>query len=135
MIVYGLQSKTDRKMKEVIDQIESYTEKKKELEDTSSGYYVSNIQKDLEYIKNQDLELFDIIMEFLHYDKYPNNDIWFWIHMQWFQTSIRCKEIMIWMEELQKSVPNPQPTPLWYDLNYPIRGHLDTQRKCLSTLS
>jgi hypothetical protein len=47
-------------------------------------------------------------MEFLHYGKYPNNDIWIWISIQRVQVSARCRD-RGWIEELQKEVINPQP--------------------------
>jgi hypothetical protein len=54
LTIFGLQSKTDSKMKEVINQIESYTGKKKKLEYTTKKFYVDKIIENLLYIKHQD---------------------------------------------------------------------------------
>jgi len=94
LYLFYLQSKTNESNKAVISKIneatqkiDSYVEEKKKLEAARTKYYTENLRKDLEYIKYQGLELFDIIMEFQHYDRYPSRDIWFWIHMQRFQIS------------------------------------------------
>lgn len=79
LIIFRLQSKTDKKMTEVIKEVHSYTGKRKKLENTTKKFYVNKIIENLLYIKHQDQKAIEVMNKFQKDSQPPDWETRFWI--------------------------------------------------------
>ena len=97
VIVFGLQSKTDKsneavisKMNEATQKIDIYIEGKKKLEETTKRFYVDMIINNLLYIKHQDQKAMEVVRKFQQDNQLPDRETMFWIYSNWSHIRIFC---------------------------------------------
>lgn len=74
LYLFYLQLKTSRSNDALIKKIDSYTESKKKLEDTTRKFYVNKIIDDLMYIKQQDQRAMEVVDRFQEADHLPDGN-------------------------------------------------------------
>jgi hypothetical protein len=115
VIVYRLQTRTEKIRDEVIDMIEevttkidSYFEGRKKLEEDTKKYYTNKIRKNLEDIRKRDEEALSMITKLKNTGQQPDDAAWGWIVLQDSEIKHMCDKTEQYVRQLEGNFKNPQ---------------------------